>query len=191
MADFAIFACCGFVVFMLALLAGFYLLSIYNGLVQLRNNIDKAWANIDVVLKQRTDLIPNLVEAVKGYMKHEKSTLEEITRLRTAMMSASGPAEKARASEGISAALKTIFAVAENYPKLEASQNFLKLQEQLTAMENQIADRREFYNDSVMLFNTRIHSLPDSLFASAMGYRDKEYFKAAEGEKGAVSVKME
>ena len=191
MAEIGIFLCIGFVLFLLALLAAFYVLSVYNGLVSLRNNIDKAWANIDVVLKQRADLIPNLVETVKGYMKHEKGTLEEITRLRTSMMGASGPAAKAAASEGISAALKTIFAVSENYPKLQASENFMKLQEQITAMENQIADRREFYNDSVLLFNTRIHSLPDMLFASLMGLKDKEYFKAEEGEKAAVKVSMD
>lgn len=190
MAGDAIFICCGFFGAVLALLAAFYLFSIYNGLVQLRNNMDKAWANIDVLLKQRTDLIPNLVETVKGYMKYEKAVLTEITRLRTAMMSATGPAEKAKASEGISTALKTIFAVAENYPRLEASQNFLKLQEQLSAIENQIADRREFYNDSVMLFNTRIHSLPDLIFASLMGLKDREYFKATEEEKKTPPVKF-
>ncbi len=190
-ADFAIFACCGFFVFVLALLAAFYVFSIYNGLISLRNNIDKAWANIDVLLKQRTDLIPNLVETVKGYMKHERETLTEIARLRTQMMGAHGPAEKAKASEGISSALKSIFAVAENYPKLQASENFMKLQEQLSAIENQIADRREFYNDSVMLFNTRIHSLPDTLFASMMGLKDKEYFKVSEEDKKPVQVKMD
>ncbi|MEW6035933.1 MAG: LemA family protein [Candidatus Micrarchaeota archaeon] len=191
MAEFALIACCGFFLFVLALLAGFYVLSIYNGLVSLRNNMDKAWANIDVLLKQRSDLIPNLVEAVKGYMKYEKGTLEELTKLRTAMMGAKSPHEKAAASEGISAALKTIFAVSENYPKLQASENFMELQKQLSAIENQIADRREFYNDSVMLFNTRIHSLPDMLFASMMGMKDRDYFKVAEEEKKVVEVKLE
>jgi LemA protein len=191
MAFEVVLICCGFFGFVLALLAAFYIFSIYNGLISLRNNIEKAWANIDVLLKQRTDLIPNLVETVKGYMKYEKGTLTEITRLRTQMMGASTPGEKALASEGISAALKTIFAVAENYPKLEASQSFLKLQEQLSAIENQIADRREFYNDSVMLFNTRIHSVPDTIFASMMGFKDKEYFKVAEEDKKLVSVKMD
>jgi LemA protein len=191
MAELAFFFFCSFFAVVLALLAAFYLISIYNGLIQLRNNIDKAWANIDVLLKQRSDLIPNLVESVKGYMKYEKDVLEEITRLRTSIMAASGPAEKARSSEAISSALKTIFAVAENYPKLEASQNFLELQKQLAAIENQIADRREFYNDSVLLFNTRIHSLPDAIFAGMLGFRDKEYFKVAEEEKKVAEVKME
>ena len=190
MAEFTALCCVGFFVVVGFLLAGFYAFSVYNGLVALRNNIDRAWANIDVLLKQRSDLIPNLVETVKGYMKYEKSVLEEITRLRTSMMSASGPAEKARASEAISASLKSIFAVAENYPKLEASSNFLELQKQLSAIENQIADRREFYNNSVLLYNTRIHSLPDLLFAAILGFRDKEYFKATEEEKKVVEVKM-
>ncbi|MFH0885256.1 MAG: LemA family protein [Candidatus Micrarchaeota archaeon] len=191
MAGEVLIICCGFFVFVIALLAAFYVFSIYNGLISLKNNIEKAWANIDVLLKQRTDLIPNLVETVKGYMKYEKNLLTEITSLRTAMMSANTPGEKAKASEGLSAAIKSIFAVAENYPKLEASQNFLKLQEQLSAIENQIADRREFYNDSVMLLNTRIHSLPDMVFASLMGLKDKEYFKVAEEDKKLVQVKMD
>ena len=191
MADFAIFACCGFFLFILACLAAFYAFSVYNGLISLRNNIDKAWANIDVLLKQRSDLIPNLVEAVKGYMKHEKSTLEDIARLRSDVMSAGLPHEKAKASEGISAALKTIFAVSENYPNLQASENFLALQKALSTIENQIADRREFYNDSVMLFNTRIHSLPDSVVASLMSLKDMDYFKATEEEKKAVEVKLD
>jgi LemA protein len=191
MAEFAAICCIGVFVVIGTLLAGFYAFSVYNGLIQLRNNIDRAWANIDVLLKQRSDLIPNLVETVKGYMKYEKSVLEEITNLRTSIMSASGPAEKARSSEAISGALKTIFAVAENYPKLEASQNFLDLQKQLTAMENQIADRREFYNNSVLLFNTKIHSIPDMIFANMLGFRPKEYFKAEEGEKKVVEVKMD
>jgi LemA protein len=191
MAGEVLIICCGFFVFVLALLAAFYVFSIYNGLISLKNNIEKAWANIDVLLKQRTDLIPNLVEAVKGYMKYEKGVLTEITALRTAMMGATTPGEKAKASEGISTALKSIFAVAENYPKLQANESFMKLQEQLTAIENQIADRREFYNDSVMLFNTRIHSVPDTLFASMMGLKDKEYFKVAEEEKKAVQVKLD
>ena len=173
------------------MLGGVYVFSVYNGLVELRNNIEKSWANIDVVLKQRSDLIPNLVEAVKGYMKYEKGTLEGITKMRAAMMSAQTPGQKAKASDAISSALKSIFAVSENYPKLQASENFLDLQKQLTAMENQIADRREFYNHSVLLYNTRINSAPDNVFASTFGFKEKEYFKAAADEKEAVKVKMD
>jgi LemA protein len=190
MIDLGFVACCGFIFVVLGLLALFYVFSVYNGLISLRNNLEKAWANIDVLLKQRTDLIPNLIECVKGYMKHEKGVLTELTALRTSMMSAGTPAEKAKASAGLSASLKSVFAVAENYPKLEASANFLDLQKQLSAIENQIADRREFYNDSVLLFNTRIHSVPDIIFASMMGFKDKEYFKVAEEDKKLVQVKM-
>jgi LemA protein len=182
--------CIAFVLIVLALLAIFYAVSVYNGLVSLQNNIDKAWANIDVVLKQRSDLIPNLVEAVKGYMKHEKNVLEDVTKLRTSLLSAQGPQEKAKASEALSGALKSIFAVAENYPNLQASTNFLELQKQISAMENQIADRREFYNDAVLLYNTRIKVLPDVLVAMILSMKPREYFKAEESEKQNVNVKL-
>ena len=182
--------CLGLLGLILLVLAIFYIFSIYNGLISLKNNIERAWANIDVLLKQRTDLIPNLVETVKGYMKHERGVLEEITRMRAEMLSAQGPAQKAKASDHITSALKSIFAVAENYPQLRASENFLHLQQQISAIENQIADRREFYNESVLLFNTRIHSLPDMVLAGMMGFRDKEYFKATEEEKKNVEVKL-
>lgn len=191
MAELALFACCGFFIVVAFLLVLFYLVSIFNGLISLKNNIDKSWANIDVVLKQRTDLIPNLVETVKGYAKYEKGVLEEVTRLRTAMMSAQGPSAKAKINDAMTLGLKSLFAVAENYPQLQASTNFLKLQEQLSAMENQIADRREFYNDSVLLYNTRIASVPDSVAAGVLGMKPKEYFKATEEEKQAVNVKIE
>ncbi len=182
--------CLGFVVLVFAFLVVFYLFSIYNGLIQLRNNIDKAWSNIDVLLKQRSDLVPNLVETVKGYAKHEKGIFENVAEMRSAMMQAQGPAAKAKANDMLTSALRSIFAVAENYPKLEASNNFLELQKQLAAIENQIADRREFYNDSVMLYNTRIKVLPDTIAARIMGYKDKEYFKATEEEKKNVRVKL-
>ena len=177
-------------VLVLAILVLFYIITVFNGLITLRNNIDKALANIDVLLKQRTDLIPNLVETVKGYMKYERSMLEDIARLRTSMLGAQTLGEKAKNSEAMSVALKSLFAVAENYPKLKASDNFLELQKQLAAIENQIADRREFYNDSVLLFNTRIRSLPDMVLAIPLGFREREYFKVVEEEKAPVQVKI-
>jgi LemA protein len=186
-----ILVCCGGFIFVLAAVAAFYLFTIYNGLIELRNNIGRAWANIDVLLKQRSDLIPNLVETVKGYMKHEKQTLLEITKLRAQLLSADTPGKKAAASDAISASLKSIFAVSENYPKLMASEHFLELQKQLAAIENQIADRREFYNNSVLLYNTRIKVMPDTIIASTFGFSEKEYFKAEESEKAAVQVKLE
>jgi len=181
--------CAGFAILVAALLAVFYAVSVYNGIIRLRNNIGKAWSNIDVLLKQRSDLIPNLVDTVKGYMKHEKGVLAEITRLRTSVLKGS-PAEKAKASEKITESLKTLFAVAENYPKLRASENFLDLQNKLTAVENQIADRREFYNDSVLLFNTRIQMIPDSIIAALLGMKPKEYFSAKESGKKLVEVQF-
>lgn len=182
--------CVGFLALLLGALVLFYLFSIYNGLISLKNNIERAWANIDVLLKQRSDLIPNLVETVKGYMKHERGVLEDVTRMRAEMISAQSPAQKAKASEHLTSALKSIFAVAENYPQLRASENFLQLQNQISAIENQIADRREFYNESVLLFNTRIHSLPDMIIAGMMSFKDKEYFKATEEEKKNVKVEL-
>ncbi len=182
--------CAGFVLVVLAFLLVFYIFSIYNGLIQLRNNVDKAWANIDVLLKQRSDLVPNLVETVKGYEKHEKAIFENVAQMRSAMMSAQGPAAKAKANDMLSSALRSIFAVAENYPELQASNNFLELQKQLESIENQIADRREFYNDSVMLYNTRIKVLPDTVIAGIIGCKETEYFKATESEKQNVEVKF-
>jgi LemA protein len=188
---FGLSICVGFVLLVLLLLAAFYAVSVFNGLVSLRNSIDKAWANIDVLLKQRSDLIPNLVETVKGYMKYERQVLTDITALRASLTAAQTAGEKARHSEAISAALKTIFAVSEKYPNLKANENFLELQKQLTAMENQISDRREFYNDAVMLYNTKIKSLPDMFVALILNFKEKEYFKAMEEEKAPVQVKMQ
>jgi len=169
----------------------YYLLSIYNGLVTLKNSIRKNWSNIDVMLKQRADLIPNLIETVKGYMKYEKGVIKQVTDSRIQMMGATTLSDKAKASEDLSGALKTLFALAENYPQLKANDTFLKLQEQLASIENQIADRRELYNDSVNIYNTRIESIPDVIFAKLLGYTSEEYFKASEEEKKEVEVKLE
>jgi len=173
------------------IIIGYYFLTIYNSLIFLRNQIDKAWANIDVLLKQRNDLIPNLVEVVKGYMKYERGVLAEITRLRASIINTAEIKERARASEGISAMLKSIFAVAEKYPKLLTSENFVKLQGELIAIENQIADRREFYNDSVFLYNTQLRTFPHLLIANLFGMKEKQYFKTAEEEKEGVKAALE
>ncbi|MEK6983415.1 MAG: LemA family protein [Nanoarchaeota archaeon] len=167
-----------------------YIIAIFNGLIQLKNNIKKAWSNIDVLLKQRTDELPNLVNAVKGYMKHEKEVLNEITKARTAILNAKTMSEKAKADNIITNALKTIFAVAENYPKLRANENFMQLQERITGLENEIADRREFYNDSVTAYNIRIQSIPDIMVAKMMSYKAEELFKAGEEEKNKVDVQI-
>ncbi|MDO9323925.1 MAG: LemA family protein [Methanoregula sp.] len=155
----------------------FFVITIYNGLISLRNNIDKAWANIDVLLKKRLDLIPNLVELVKGYATYERSVLEEITQIRATAMQAQAIPEKAKGSEAISASLGSVFALAENYPTLKASENFLHLQKELATIETQIAQRREFYNDSVLLYNTNIKTIPSVYLADWLKYTPKEYFR--------------
>jgi LemA protein len=169
----------------------YYILSIYNGLVTLKNSIRKNWSNIDVLLKQRADLIPNLVETVKSYMKYEKDIIAQVTNSRVAMMGATNLGDKAKASDQLSGALKSLFALAENYPQLKASENFLKLQQQLEGIENEIADRRELYNDGVNIYNTRIESIPDVVFARLFGYGKEKYFKVSEEDKKEVEVKLE
>lgn len=176
--------CLGLVLIALAVVAVLYLWTVYNDLVMLRNDVEKAWANIDVLLKQRSDLVPSLVDTVKGYMEHEKETLTRVTRLRAAQMSYTRPAKKAAPSEALSSTLRSIFAVVEKYPKLQANQNFLKLQKQLSAIENQIAVRRESYNDAVKHYNTRIQVLPDSIVAAMLRYKKKDYFRTKEERKG-------
>lgn len=165
------------------------LLLIFNGLVRLKNNIKKSWANIDVLLKQRSDEVPNLIATVKGYMDHERATLEALTKARTEILQATTLSKKAVADSVITEALKTIFAVAENYPNLKANENFLKLQTRITALENELADRREFYNDSVTLYNTHIHSIPDLVVARLLNYTDEQWFKTSEEDKAVVRVK--
>ncbi|MCK5299563.1 MAG: LemA family protein [Candidatus Aenigmarchaeota archaeon] len=164
------------------------LILIYNSLIRLRNQVDNSWAQIDVQLKRRSNLIPNLVEAVKGYMKHEKSTLENVTKARTSMMNATGVKESADASNMLSDALKSLFAVSENYPDLKASQNFIQLQEEISGTENKIAYARQHYNDMVMVFNTKIQTIPNNIIAGTFNFKEKELFEASEEEKKNVKV---
>src|SRR3989344_203476 len=166
---------------------GGYIIVLFNNLVMLKNNIHKSWSNIDVLLKQRSDELPNLVNAVKGYMKHEKSVLLELTKARTDMLKAQTLSQKARADNAITNALKTIFAVAEDYPKLRASENFVQLQQRISGLENEIADRREFYNDSVTNYNIRIQSFPDMMLANVLKYAEEPLFKASEQEKKSAN----
>jgi LemA protein len=167
-----------------------YFIYIFNGLVRLKNNIRKSWANIDVLLKQRSDEVPNLVTTVKGYMEHERGTLEALTKARTDVLQAQTLSRKAASDNIITEALKTIFAVAENYPNLKANENFLKLQLRITGIEDELADRREFYNDSVNIYNIRIHSFPDLFVARLMKYSEEQLFKASEEDKAVVQVSM-
>jgi len=167
----------------------------YNGLVRAKNRVDEAYSDIDVQLKRRYDLIPNLMETVKGYMTHEKDTLVKLTEARTAAMSAHDNssatlAEKEKAENTLAGTLKTLFAVTENYPDLKASQNFLQLQDELSDTENKIQASRRFYNGNVRDFNTQIQAFPTNLFAGMMKFVKYEFFVAAEGEKQNVQVKF-
>lgn len=166
------------------------LILIYNGLVTLRNRVNNAWSQIDVQLKRRYDLIPNLVEAVKGYMKHEKTVLEEVTKARASMAGAKTVAEQAKANNMLTDALKSLFAVAENYPDLKASQNFMMLQEELSGTESKVAYSRQFYNDSVLALNNSIQQFPSNIIAGMFGFRLKEFFEAPAAEREAVKVKF-
>jgi LemA protein len=150
----------------------------YNRLVRLRNEADTGWANIDVQLQRRADLIPNLVEAVRGYAAHERGVFDEVTKARAALQNAGTPGAAAEANEGLSVALGRLFAVAEAYPDLKASENFLQLQEDLTDTEDKISAARRYYNSTVMHFNTAIQSIPWLLVAKPFGFRDKEFFSA-------------
>lgn len=167
-----------------------YLVSIFNGLIRLKNNINKSWANINVLMKQRHDELPKLISTVKGYMKYEKDVLTQITKARTEIMKTKDIHEKARLNNQISEALKTIFAVAENYPKLQANESFRHLQNRISGLENEIADRREFFNDSVNAFNIRIQSIPDTVVAKMMGYMKKELFRVKQSDVTDVEVKL-
>jgi len=169
-----------------------YFVIVYNSLVRLKNNIKKSWANIDVLLKQRTDELTKLIDTVKGYMKFEKNVLTDITKARTAIMRAETIPQKAKADGMLSAALKTLFAVAENYPKLEANTSFIQLQGRISGIENELADRREFYNDSVNEYNIRIQSFPDMIVAGILGYTQPEVmFKVEEADRKDVKVSFE
>lgn len=162
----------------------------YNRLIVLRNRIDNAWSQIDVQLKRRADLIPNLVETVKGYAKHEKKTFEMVTKARTLMMSGSIK-DKAKGDSMFTSALKSIFAVAEAYPRLKASENFKMLQEELAGTESKVAYSRQFYNDNVLSLNQSIQQFPTNILARMFGFKEREYFKTEESEKKPVKVKFE
>lgn len=162
--------------------------AIYNGLVKLRNRIEGAWAQIDVQLRRRYDLVPNLVETVKGYADHERDALEAVTRARAAAVDAGGPAEQAGADEALTSALRSLFAVSEAYPDLKANQGFLQLQEELSSTEGRIAYARQFYNDTVLRYNTKIQSFPSLLLAGPLQFRPREYFEVDGTARGPVQV---
>ena len=167
-----------------------YVIVSYNSLVRVRNRTDDAWSQIDVQLRRRYDLIPNLVNTVKGYAAHERQTFEAVTQARTQGMNAQGVAEQAQAENMITGALKSLFAVAEAYPELKANQNFLALQEELTATEGRISYARQFYNDTVLKLNTKVQTFPTNVLAGMFGFKTREYFEADDTSRGPVTVQF-
>jgi LemA protein len=178
------------VLLVVVVLLAIYVLISYNRLVSLRNRIENAWSQIDVQLKRRYDLIPNLVDTVKGYAAHEKETLERVISARNAGMGASGVHEQAEAENLLTGALKSVFALSEAYPDLKANQNFLQLQEELTGTEGRIAYARQFYNDTVYRYNTKSQSFPANVLASRFNFAEREYFRADEEARGSVDVEF-
>lgn len=167
-----------------------YFLSIYNTLIEMKNNIGRSWANIDVLLKQRHDELPKLVKVCEAYMQHERAVFDKLSEARGAIAAARTVGQRAQAENMVTAALGGFFAVAENYPDLKANQSFLALQQRISELENQIADRREFYNDTVTIFNTRIQQIPDSWVAGGMNLQPAEWFKIDERDREDVKIEF-
>ncbi|MFW6189023.1 MAG: LemA family protein [Planctomycetota bacterium] len=170
----------------LVVIAALWVVLTYNGLIRLRNRVENAWSQIDVQLKRRHDLIPNLVETAKGYMEHERETLEAVTEARNLARQASGPGEAAEAEQELSNALGQFFLVVEQYPDLKANQNFLSLQEELTSTENKIGFARQFYNDETMAYNNRVQSFPANVVANTFGFGERDFFELELEEERAV-----
>lgn len=179
-----------YVVVAIVVLVGLYVVVTYNGLIRRRNRIDNAWAQIDVQLQRRYDLIPNLLETVKGYAAHERELFERVTQARTQAMNVTGVAAQAQAENLVTGALRGLLAVAESYPDLKANENFLALQEELAGTEGRIAYARQFYNDSVLSWNTKIQAVPSNLVAGLFKFAPREYFEADDTSRGPVSVQF-
>jgi len=169
---------------------GLWVLFTYNGLVQLRNRVKEAWSQIDIQLKRRASLIPNLVETVKGYAKHEKEVFENVTKARSALLGASDPGHKAAANDMLTGALKSLFAVAEAYPNLRASENFKQLQDEISDTETKVAASRQFYNANALDLNNSLETVPSNFVGSIFGFKKEEFFKATEEEKKDIQVKF-
>lgn len=175
---------------LLILIFVFVIIAIYNGLVKSRLKVKNSWSQIDVQLQRRFDLIPNLVETVKGYMGHEKDVLTKVTELRSSWAKASTVTQKAELDNELSGTLKTIMAISENYPDLKSSQNFSELQEELRNTENKISYARQFYNDSVTLYNTKLEVFPSNIFASMFGFKPEVLFEINDSARNNVNVKF-
>lgn len=177
-----------YIVLAIVAVIGLFLVTIYNALVVLKNKANEAWADIDTQLKRRWDLIPNMVETVKGYAKHESSVFEKVTKARSEAMQAKTPDEKARRENMLSDTLKSLFAVAENYPELQASQNFMDLQATFREIEEKIQMSRRYYNGTVRDFNTKLEVFPNNLVAGMLGFKKREFFEIEEAQRENVKV---
>lgn len=175
-----------YVILGVAAVAVLWLVAVYNGLITMKNRVDESWSDIDVQLKRRYDLIPNLVETVKAYAKHERELFERVSEARSAAMGAKTPEEHAKAENALTGTLKTLFAVAEAYPDLKASENFARLQDELSDTENKIQAARRFYNGNVRDFNTKIEIFPNSLVAGMLNFKKREFFEIENGEEREV-----
>ncbi len=176
------------VLIIVVVVLGFWLMSMYNGLIRGRNRVKEAYSGIDVQLKRRIDLVPNIVETVKGYAAHEKSTFEAVTRARSMLQQAGSPAEAAQANNMLTNTLRSLFAVAEAYPQLQAAQNFRDLQAQLSDIEEKIAFSRQFYNTNVLDYNNRIGTVPTSIIAGMFGFKPEQFFQAEEADRAVPHV---
>lgn len=180
----------GIILIIILVVVIIWIIAVYNGLIRLKNRVDEAWSDIDVQLKRRYDLIPNLVNTVKGYAAHEKQVFENVTAARSRAMGAGSAADKAQAENMLTGALKSLFAVAEAYPDLKANQNFLELQRELTDTEDKIQAARRFYNGNVRDFNIKIEVFPNNIFAGILHFTKREFFETAAGEKEPVKVEF-
>jgi LemA protein len=180
----------GIILLIIAAVIALWVVAIYNGLIKMKNRVDEAWSDISVQLKRRYDLIPNLINTVKGYATHEKEVFEKVTAARTMAMGAGTPEEKGEAENMLSGALKSLFAVSEAYPDLKANQNFLELQRELTDTEDKIQASRRFYNGNVRDFNIKLQVFPSNLIAGMLNFTKREFFEAAESEKEVVKVEF-
>jgi LemA protein len=180
----------GWIILGIVVVIGFLLVGMYNQLVQLRVRTDSAWSDIDVQLKRRHDLIPNLVETVKGYAAHEKGTFENVAKFRSMAMQATTPGDKAVAENQLTGALKSLFAVAESYPELKANEEFMQLQGSLSQIEDSIQNSRRYYNAVVRDLNTRIQSFPTNILAGTFGFQQRQFFETAAADREPVAVKF-
>jgi len=180
----------GMIILAILALVVVWAVMIYNGLIRAKNQVDEAWSDIDVQLKRRYDLIPNLLSTVKGYASHEKEVFEKVTQARAQALGANNPADKAQAENSLAGALKSLFAVAENYPVLKANENFLSLQKELADTEDKIQASRRFYNGNVRDFNTKIQVFPNNLIVPILGFKAYEFFEAAGEQRENVKVEF-